>query len=265
MESILQGLMELVGARATMVLDGSGRVVAHLGHAVYDRGLCDQMGGTVTKAIESIQLQQEDWDTITAHFADGRILLRRVGARTGGSKHVLAIVADSTLNASFATVALRVAANKIRSEVEGGTSQAATSSQPPPAASQPLGSGAARPPAPPLSAASSATGPADSRPVLANTGLSWSKSSNAGSSSGGLSSVVVTDPASSAFLTRCAKELARHVGPMSKVYVQEAVRRVCPDAPFSITLGRQLVDDLATQIEDTGDRAQFRKAALEKK
>lgn len=262
MESILQGLMELVGARATMVLDGSGRVVAHLGHAVYDRGLCDQMGGTVTKAIESIQLHQEDWDTITAHFADGRILLRRVGARAGGSKHVLAIVADSTLNASFATVALRVAANKIRSEVEGGTFHAATGSQPPPAASQAPAAGAARPPP---SASSSVAGPADSRPVLANTGLSWSKSSNAGSSSGGLSSVVVTDPASSAFLTRCAKELARHVGPMSKVYVQEAVRRVCPDAPFSITLGRQLVDDLATQIEDTGDRAQFRKAALDKK
>lgn len=263
METILQGLMELVGARATMVLDGSGRVVAHLGHAVYDRGLCDQMGGTVTKAIESIQLQQEDWDTITAHFADGRILLRRVG-RAGGSKHVLAIVADATLNASFATVALRVAANKIRTEVESGGSPAGTGSQPPALGSQALASGAARPPPPP-SASSSVAGPADSRPVLANTGLSWSKSSNAGSSSGGLSSIVVTDPASSAFLSRCAKELARHVGPMSKVYVQEAVRRVCPDAPFSASLGRQLVDDLAGQIEDAGDRAQFRKAALEKK
>jgi hypothetical protein len=72
--------------------------------------------------------------------------------------------------------------------------------------------------------------------------------------------VAVADQASSAFLTRCAKELARHVGPMSKVYVKEAVRRVCGDDPFSMAYRRALVDDLARQIEDVSDRGNFRRA-----
>lgn len=265
METILQGLMDLAGVRATLVLDGTGQLVAHRGHAIYDRTVCEQVGGTVMKAIESIQLQQEDWETITAQFADGRIVLRRVSARAGGPRHVLAIVADATLNASFATVALRMAANKVRGAIEGGGSQVGAGSQVPAAGSQPLGPASGSAPA----ASSSVLPGADSRPVLANTGLSWSRtasagSSTTGSSSVGLSSVAVADPASSAFLTRCAKELARHVGPIAKVYVQEAVRRVSPDAPFSQARGRQLIDDLAAQIEDAADRAQFRKAALEK-
>jgi predicted regulator of Ras-like GTPase activity (Roadblock/LC7/MglB family) len=257
METILQGLMELAGVRATMVLDGAGQVVAHRGHAVYDRAVCAAVGTAVRRAIESIQLQQEDWETIGAQFADGRILVRRVSARAAeGSRHVLAVVADATLNPSFATVALRVAANKVKGLLEGGASQAG-GSQPLPAGSQPA------------AASSSVLPGADSRANLANTGLSWTKGSSAGSqaaaSGSGLSGVGAADPASAAFLGRCAKELARHVGPMAKVYVQEAVRRVSPDAPFALASARPLVEDLAGQIEDPQDRAQFRKAALERK
>jgi predicted regulator of Ras-like GTPase activity (Roadblock/LC7/MglB family) len=256
MEDVLQGLMELSGVRAAMVLDGAGQVVAHRGQAIYDRAACEQVGSAVIKAIESIQLQQADWDTITAHFADGRIVLRRVGALAAGSPHVLAVVADATLNASFATVALRVVANKLRGAVDGSTSLVPASGSQPPG---PASSGS-------VPASSSVARAADSRPVLANSGLSWSKSSaSAVGSSGGISNVAVVDPASGAFLSRCARELARHVGPISKVYVQEAVRRVSPEEPFALSRGRQLVDDLAGQIEDDEDRAQFRKAALERK
>ena len=70
----------------------------------------------------------------------------------------------------------------------------------------------------------------------------------------------VADPASGAFLARCAKELAQHVGPIAKVYVEEAVRRVAADAPFSMAVARALVDDLGAQIEDAGDRTTFQKA-----
>jgi len=255
METILQGLMELGGVSATMVLDARGALVGHRAHAVYDRATCEQVGGTLMKAIESLQLQQEDWDTITAQFADGKILLRKLGA--GAGKHVLAVVADATLNASFATVALRVAANKLRSAIEGGGSQAASGAHPAhgsgvqPGGSAPLSRSAA---------SSSLLTPADSRPVLANSGLSWTKSSNVGSQAGAISGVSAADPASSAFLVRAAKELAKHVGPMAKVYVQEAVRRVSPDAPFALALSGALLEDLAGQIEDADDRAQFRKA-----
>jgi hypothetical protein len=79
----------------------------------------------------------------------------------------------------------------------------------------------------------------------------------------GLSRVAVANPASAAFLGRCAKQLARHVGPIAKVYVEESVRRVCPDAPFSLSSAGPLVIDLSAQIEDPADRADFCKA-LEK-
>lgn len=249
MEAILDGLMELSGARAAMVLDATGQVIARRGKIVEDRGVCEQVGGCVVRAVESIELQQQDWETITARYANGRILLRGIAIRGGQGRYVLALVADATLNTPFATVALRVTAGKVRSAIEGTSSQVA------PAASQPPGAAYPAPAAP----------PGDSRPVLANTGLSWSRvAGSSADSTVGLSGVMVADPASGAFLTRCAKELARHVGPIAKVYVQEAVRRVSPEGPFALSRARQLVDDLAGQVEDPGDRAKFRKAALER-
>jgi predicted regulator of Ras-like GTPase activity (Roadblock/LC7/MglB family) len=251
METILDGLMELSGVRATMVLDAMGHLVAHRARAVYDRAVCERFGSTAIKAVDSIQLQQEDWDTITANFTDGRIVLRRVPGRADLPRHVLAVVADATLNAPFATVALRVAANKVRGVLEGVSSSVAAAS------SQLVSASALHP------SSSSVAPAADSRPVLANTGLSWSRTSSSVGTSSGVSGVPVADPASGAFLTRCAKELARHVGPISKVYVQEGVRRVSAEAPFALARGRDLVADLAGQIEDPEDRAAFQKAVLD--
>ena len=243
MDTILQGLLDLPGVSASMVLDDGGRLVGHRGRAVYDRALCEQLGAGLTKAIDTVQLQQEDWESLTAQFADGALLVRRLSA-PGGRVHVLAVVADATLNASFATVAIRVAVNKLRKALDGGAG-AAPGATPHPATG-----------ATPHPAAGSSAIPvsvSDSRPAL-DSGLSWSRTSSVG-----LSRVAVADPASGAFLSRCAKELARHVGPIAKVYVEEAVRRVCPDAPFALPRARDLVEDLAGQIEDPDDRARFRK------
>jgi len=239
MDTILQGVMDLPGVGATMVFDGTGQLAGHRGHAVYDRALCEAVSGALVKAIETVQLQQEDWETITAQFADGTLLLRSLGAGAGGP-HYLAVIADGSLNPSFATVAIRVAASKLRKAIDGGASSRPGNSSVPP------------------SGPASSVHPGDSRPVVANTGVSWSKVS--GSSSVGLSRIVVADPASQAFLVRCAKELARHVGPIASVFVEEAVRRVSPDAPFSVSLARPLLDDLSGQIEDPADRARFREA-----
>ena len=240
MEAILQSLMELSGVSAALVFDSAGQLLGHRGHAVYDQNLCQHVSGALAKALDAVQLQQEDWETVTAHYADGKVVLRRVVAQDQTS--VLAVIADGSLNASFATVALRVAAGKLKRFLEGGPASSSTPG---------LGSsaGSASRPGP------GGSGPADSRPNLANSGLSWSKISNVG-----LSRVAVADPASGAFLTRCAKELAQHVGPIAKVYVEEAVRRVSPDAPFAIAQGKALVEDLAAQIEDPEDRAKFQKS-----
>jgi hypothetical protein len=145
-----------------------------------------------------------------------------------------------------------VASNKLKKVLSGvGASSSLASSVGPMSAS-----------GGPMAASTPVTGslplpprPADTAPALASSGLSWSQTSSIG-----LSRVPVADPASSAFLTRAAKELARHVGPMAKVYVEEGVRRVCPDVPFSLAAAARLIEDLAGQIVDGADRAQFRKA-----
>jgi predicted regulator of Ras-like GTPase activity (Roadblock/LC7/MglB family) len=242
MEVILQSLMDLGGVTAALVFDSGGQLLGHRGHAVYDQALCAQVSAALAKALDAVQLQQEDWETVTAQYADGKIVLRKVVAAQ--QTNVLAVVADGTLNASFATVALRVAAGKLKRLLEGGPG---SSSVVGPSGSSVSGS---RP-----GPGQSQTSPGDSRPNLANSGLSWSKISNVG-----LSRVSVADPASGAYLVRCAKELAQYVGPISKVYVEEGVRRVAPDAPFSTAQAKALVEDLAAQIEDADDRAKFLKA-----
>lgn len=135
-------------------------------------------------------------------------------------------------------MAIRVAAGKLRKLLEGGGASSSVLGS-----SHPGGQGQS---------------PADSRPAL--PGQSWAKGSG---SSVGLSKVQAADPAAGAFLGRCAKALAQAVGPIAKVYVEEAVRRVSPDAPFALASAAPLVEDLASQIEDRADRKQFR-AALAK-
>jgi hypothetical protein len=244
MDTILQGLLDLPGVNAALVLDAAGHLAAFRGKAVYDRALCEQVGLSLVKAIDCIQLQQEDWETVAAQFADGKLLLRTLGA-SGGGPHFLAVVADATLNPSFATVAIRVAASKLRKALDGGASSAV-------GAAPSVGGHSSVVLPPPLPASGSLLPPSDSR-VVANTGVSWSKAGSAVNITG----ISAGDPASAAYLARCTKALARAVGPMSKVYVQEAVRRISPEATYTMALRGKLVEELAGQIEDAEDRAQF--------
>jgi hypothetical protein len=229
MEAILQPILDVAGVSAVMVFDGSGHLVSHRSRSVNDRALCEQLGVLVAKSIDTVQLQQEDWDLISAQYGDGKLLMRKLACASG--TYTLAIIADATLNASFATVAIRVASNKLRKVLDGESASQVT----------------------PASGATPS--PSDSKPMLPNSDLSWSKTS-----SSGFSRISAADPASLSFLSRCSKELARHVGPIAKVYLEEAVRRVSPDAPFSLSAAAKLRDDLAGQIEDANDREQFRKA-----
>lgn len=259
METSLQSLLDLAGVNAAMVYDGAGRLVAQRGKAVYDRGLCEQVGAPLGKAVDSIQLQHEDWEAVTARYADGTVILRNLG-EVAGASYVLAVVADATLNPAFAAVAIRVAATKLRKLLGGaGASMVALPTS--------LGSSVGPPPGPGGSQVGG-RGPgssqlypaaghpaAGSRPVLANSGLSWSRTGGSA-----FSAVAAADPAAAALLTRASKELARHVGPMAKLYVEEAVRRLCADAAFTLAQGPALVEELAGQIEDAGDRAGFLKA-----
>jgi predicted regulator of Ras-like GTPase activity (Roadblock/LC7/MglB family) len=261
MDTSLQSLLDLAGVNAAMVYDGAGRLVAQRGRAVYDRALCEQVGGPLSKAVDSIQLQHEDWEAVTARFADGTILIRNLG-EVAGASYMLAVVADATLNPAFAAVAIRVAATKLKRLLGAGgpaaaqstlSSQLGSSVGPPTAGSSQLG--AARGPGSSQLFPAGSHPASGSRPALASSGLSWSRS---GGSS--FSAVAAADPAAGAFLSRCSKALAAHVGPMAKVYVEEAVRRLCADATFTLAQAPALATELAAQVEDAGDRAAFLEA-----
>ncbi len=244
METILQGLLDLAGVNAAVLFDGSGRLLAHCGRSIYDRTLCGQVGGPLVHAIDSLQLQHHDWESASAQFTDGTLLLRRLDTTSAGPC-VLALVADATLNPAFATVAIRVSSNKLKRALDGG---AASSSVGATGQASALGSLPAYPASGP-SASQVGHPAAGSRPVLASSGLSWSRTGGGG--------VTAADQPSSNYLTACARELARHVGPMAKIFVEEAVRSVCPDLPFTLAASRALADALATRIEDPADQQAF--------
>jgi predicted regulator of Ras-like GTPase activity (Roadblock/LC7/MglB family) len=240
MESILQGLLELPGVNAAMVVDDGGRLIAHRGRAVYDAQLCEQVSATLARAVDSIQLQHEDWESLSAQFADGKLLVRNLGVLGAGGPCVLVLAADLGLNVSFATVAIRVAANKLR-KLADPTARSPLPSAPPvlwqSAASWPTSPAS---PPPPLPSTTSGLRPPPSMPTRATPGVA-----------------ATPDPAAVAFLVRCTRELARQVGPMARVFVDEAVRRISPGQPFALAASRALLEDLAAQIEDPAGRTAF--------
>ncbi|HEX7838125.1 MAG TPA: hypothetical protein VF469_11710 [Kofleriaceae bacterium] len=245
LEPILQSLRDVEGVQGAMIVDPTAAVVAHRAHTIYDLSVLQQVARGVVSSVDSVQLIQDDWEMLTAHFGEGKLLLRSL--RVTGNRprrYILAVIADATLNVAFLGVALRVAATKLLAELEA-VPQAAASS---------VASGA-------LASGSTGRVPmADSsRQELAKTGLSWSGTS-AGSGSGvGSSDVGVADPASSTFLSACTKALAASVGPMAKVFVKEAVRKVCGERAFTRADGPALLAHLAAGIEDSDDRAMFQR------
>jgi len=242
LEPILQSLREVEGVQGAMIVDPGAAVVAHRAHTIYDLPVLQQVARAVVSSVDSVQLIQDDWDMLTAHFGDGKLLLRSLrltGARP--RRYILAVIADSTLNVAFLGVALRVAAGKLLAELE--TAPVPTSSAVGPTMASGTGRGQISEPP---------------RQELAKTGLSWSGTS-AGSGVGS-SDVGVIDPASSTFLSACTKALAASIGPMAKVFVKEAVRKVCGERPFSRNDGPALLAHLSATIEDRDDRAVFQRA-----
>lgn len=247
LEPILQSLREVEGVQGAMVVDPSAAVVAHRAHTIYDLSVLQLVARAVINSVDSVQLIQDDWDMMTAHFGDGKLLLRSLRTSGARSRHyVLAVIADSNLNVAFLSVALRVAATKLLAELEAGA-PSASSSVPTAIAAGSTGSGR-------ISIVD------QSRPVLEKTGLSWSGTTTGSGSGVGSSDVGVIDPASSTFLSACTKALAASIGPMAKVFVKEAVRKVCGERPFTRADGPALLAHLAAGIEDTDDRASFQRA-----
>ncbi|MEO7736450.1 MAG: hypothetical protein ABIY55_36160 [Kofleriaceae bacterium] len=249
-EPILQSLRDVEGVQGALIVDPGATVVAHNAHAIYDATVLQQVARAVINSVDSIQLVQDDWDMLNAHFGDGQVVLRSL--RTAGDRprrYVLAVIADASLNVAFLGVALRVASGKLVGMLE--TSPALGSSLGVPVA---IAGGTGRVPRSDLS-----------EPVRG--GLTWSGSGDTGvhrslgpGSGVTYSEVAVTDPSSQAFLSACTRALTASVGPMAKVFVKEAVREVCGDRPFAPPDGPALIAHLARVIDDPDDRAAFVRA-----
>lgn len=181
---------------------------------------------------------------------------------------MLVVIADNRINLSFAGVAMRVALGKLKALIDNnlGASSAALRgidvAPPPPSA---LSGSIAQTSGPSTAGGFSTVShqpPASRLPhsEIANSGLTWSGVSGSSSVSG--SAVYVTDPASAEFLTICTKVLARSVGPMAKLYVRDAVRKLCAGKPFSRDISEELMTELVQQIKKPADAAQFRNLVL---
>ncbi|MBC7974210.1 MAG: hypothetical protein H7138_04440 [Myxococcales bacterium] len=247
-EPILQSLRDVEGVQGALIVDPSAAVLAHNAHAMYDVAVLQQVARAVVNSVDSIQLVQDDWDMLNAHFGDGQLVLRSLRA-SGDRRYVLAVIADASLNVAFLGVALRVASSKLMAELEGSASSAASSMSIPIA----IAGGTGRIPKSELSE--------PTRGHLIWSGTDTGVHRHAGPGSGvGNSEVVVTDAWSQAFLSLCARALAASVGPMAKVFVKEAVREVCGDRPFGAPDGPALVAHLARLIDDPDERAAFVRA-----
>jgi predicted regulator of Ras-like GTPase activity (Roadblock/LC7/MglB family) len=240
LEPILLNLREVNGVQGAIVLDETAVVVAHHAHSIYDLAMLQQIAHSIINSTDAAQLIHEEWEVITAHFDDGKLLLRQL--KTSGAKsrrYILAVIADATLNLAFLGVALRVAASKLAAALEPTSAPVA------------IGSSAAAP------SYSTSRIPRVNlpRPELVAR-ISW-PGSQVGIDGFG---VEVADAASSTFLTGCTTALAANTGPIAKVFVRDAVRKICIGRPFSRADGPTLLAYLAATIEDVAERATFQRA-----
>jgi predicted regulator of Ras-like GTPase activity (Roadblock/LC7/MglB family) len=261
MDGILQSIRSVDGVQGSLVLNSSGKVVAYHAHAVYDGDLMAKVGQMIMSTVDSVRLLHEDWETLSASFSDGSILLRNIRAEGGGASRsaILGIIGDSRLNHSFAGVAMRVAATKLKSLLEspeglGGTNPAALAGMqtPRPVANDALNGSSV--------AAQANTPTPQPAGDLASSGLTWS---GVGSSTKGSNEVQAADTESSAFLAVLTKNLSAIVGPMAKIFVKESLRVLCPNRTFGRPRWEALVQEVSKQISNPGDAAQFQKAMRE--
>jgi predicted regulator of Ras-like GTPase activity (Roadblock/LC7/MglB family) len=229
MKRILQGLHTVEGIQGAMVLESDGRIIAHQAHSLYDNDLLERVGQIVANTVDSIQVLHDDWDTLTVSFEDGVLILKsiRLGGAAAGRTVLLVLIAETRLNSSFASVAIRVAANKLRTMLEQ-----------------------------PQATESSTAVQVKAATDLASSGLSWTGTTGSGRPG---SEVTVADTESGTFLTLCTKALAASVGPMAKIFVKEALRAVTAGRPFSLAQGDSLLVELRKHIDDPDQAAQFYK------
>lgn len=252
-EPVLQSLRDVEGVQGAMMVDAGGAVIAARAHTIYDPPTLQRVARSIINTTDAVQLIQEDWDLLTSHFAEGKLLLRNLrvpGPRA--RRFVLAVIADARLNLAFLGVALRVAASKLIAAIEASP-EATVAIGSEPVAAPSTNSGRIQLPQMPEAPAEPA-----------RTGLTWSGSNvsaaSAVSNVAAVSEVTVADADASALLSSCTRALAASIGPIAKMLVKEAVREVCGARAFTRADAPALFGRLASQIPNAQARATFQRA-----
>jgi hypothetical protein len=265
MKRLLQAIHTVDGVQGSLVVDGNGQILAYQAHAVYDAELIEKVGQTIVSTVDSVRLLHEDWETLSASFGEGTLLLRSIkaGGAAAGRTITLAIIGDNRLNPSFAGVAMRVAATKLKTHLESPASAGDQSGSNPNLAmesnhglqgSRPAPTTVSESMPPPLPGANT---PPARIADLASSSNNWS---GLGSSSKTASNTPTLDAESTAFVAALTKQLSTTAGPMAKVYVKESVRKLSADRPFFRGRWEALVVDVSSHIQDPVEAAQFQKA-----
>ncbi|MBN2525728.1 MAG: hypothetical protein JXR76_04980 [Deltaproteobacteria bacterium] len=257
MKKTLDDLCTMEGINGVFVCTIEGELVAFSAPRVYDAETLAIAATTAAQAAESISVQHANWDSLVANFRDGKLIFIQM------DQYLLCVISDLNTNVPFLNVAIKVAKNKIKRKLdnmESGMSSTASlsdakfSSQfssPPAAFPQGMHSSG-------MQATSPATRSTMGEP-LADVGSGFSWSGVGAASTGQSSAVSVIDEAASKMLTRVSEALAEIVGPMAKVFVKEAVQKICPTEPFSMNHLMRLLRELESEhISDKLELKLFR-------
>jgi predicted regulator of Ras-like GTPase activity (Roadblock/LC7/MglB family) len=114
LEPILQELRDIDGVRGALIVDRAAGVLAYRAHASYAPPVLQQIARAIGSATDSVQGLEDDWESLTAEFGAGKLVLRNLRTASAQSRRcVLAVVADSTRDVGFLGVALRIAASRL--------------------------------------------------------------------------------------------------------------------------------------------------------
>jgi predicted regulator of Ras-like GTPase activity (Roadblock/LC7/MglB family) len=264
MKKTLDELCGMQGVNGAFLLSEEGALLEFSAPPIYDRELLAQAAATLTRATDSMSVQHNNWETLVAHYDQEKLYV----VRMEGS--ILCVIADGSLNLPFLNVAIKVAKKKLLKRLSGNASgmdasgaalsgyssqfSSAYGSQGPVGVPNPLNQHAAHGSGfhPAMERTSGMSGSV----FPEGSGMFWSGLGGTGMQS---SAVSVADEASSKLLSKISEALATVVGPMAKVFVKEAVRKICPSAPFNMRDSRLLLAEIEQQhLADPDDLQEFR-------
>ncbi len=245
MKNTIDALNSVEGINGVFLCSDEGTLIEFSASAVYDEETLSQASSVVARATESISVQHDNCDTMIAHFKEGQLIMLKI------DNHILCVITNAGANMPFLNVAIKVAKKKLMRRFDGNTSSMGVSSSISGSSKSSLGMHSSFVPHNPKQASSMANSgfPSDSE-------LLWSGMGASGMNS---SAVSVADKNSSQMLTKLSQALAEIVGPMAKVFVKEAVYKICAMEPFSMQHLKMLLKELEEQhITEPDEIKKFR-------